>query len=160
MSPLNSLNVAKDQAQKFAFTTMKTFASILITIFSALSPLPAAELPVVEASNKSSFDLEANNRNPFWPIGFKPTAHVTTEASADHDSGVDIPVTAFNLTSITIDRGARFAIINGRIMEEGQQFGLQMGTHTYQITLRSIQDGRVILDRRRFQGIVVPLRRK
>jgi hypothetical protein len=150
MSLLNSLNPTK----------VKTFASILIPACIALGHLAAAELPVVEVGNKSSFDLEANSRNPFWPINFKPTGQVTRELSSEQDAGVDIPVTAFTVSAITIERGARFAIINGRIMEEGQQFGLQMGTHTYLMTLRAVQDGRVILERRRTQAIVVPLRRK
>ena len=140
---------------------MKAFASISIPIFLALGGLHAtAGAPAIETKNKSSFEFEVTSRNPFWPINWKPTAQVTG-ASTEHDAGgTDIPATAFNLTSIAIDRGARFAIINGRIMEEGQQFGLQMGTHTYQITLKSIQDGRVVLERRRTQEIVVPLRRK
>lgn len=140
---------------------MKALASILIPIFLALGGLhAAANAPAIETKNKSSFEFEVASRNPFWPISWKPTAQVTG-AGSEHDAGgADIPATAFNLTSITIERGTRFAIINGRIMEEGQQFGLQMGTHTYQITLRSIQDGRVILERHRTQEIVVPLRRK
>jgi hypothetical protein len=151
MSPLNwVINLAK----------VKTYAPILVLIFVGLSQLPAAQRPVIEASKKSSFELDANSRNPFWPINYKPTGQVTRELSSSENNSVDIPVSAFALTSITIDRGARFAIINGRIMQEGQQFGLQMGTHTYQITLRSVQDGRVILERRRSQEIVVPLRRK
>jgi hypothetical protein len=137
---------------------MKTFALILIGIFIVFNALTAAELPAVEASNKSSFELSGNSRNPFWPIGFKPTGQVTTP-STEQDGGVDIPANAFNLTSITLEQRARFAILNGRVMQEGQVFGLQMGTHTYQVMLRSIQDGRVILERRRMQ-IVVPLRRK
>ena len=70
-----------------------------------------------------------------------------------------IPLTAFVVTSITIEQGAKFAIINGKIMQEGQQFGLQLGNQTYQVTLKAIQDGRVIVARRD-QEIVVPLRRK
>ena len=148
---------------------MKAFASILIPILLALGALHAADGPAIgikskssfefKIKNKSSFELEGNSRNPFWPIGWKPTGQVTG-TSAEHDAGSDIPVSAFSLTSVTIGGGTRFAIINGRIMEEGQQFGLQLGTHTYQITLKSIQDGRVVLERRRSQEIVVPLRRK
>jgi len=139
---------------------MKAFASILIPILLALGRLHAAAgAPAIETKNKSSFEFEVTSRNPFWPINWKPTAQVTG-ASAEHDAGgTDIPATAFTLTSITMDGGTRFAIINGRIMGEGQQFGLQMGTHTYQITLKSIQDGRVVLGRRT-QEIVVLLRRK
>ncbi len=141
---------------------MKAFASILIPILLALGRLHAADsAPAIETKNKSSFEFEVTSRNPFWPISWKPTAQVTPGASAEHDAGgTDIPVTAFTLTSITLDGGTRFAIINGRVMEEGQQFGLQLGTHTYQITVRSIQDGRVVLERRRTQEIVITLRRK
>jgi len=63
------------------------------------------------------------------------------------------------VTSITLGKTDRFAIINGKIMQEGQQFGLQMGGQTYQISVKSIQDGRVVFGRRD-QEIVVPLRRK
>jgi len=58
-----------------------------------------------------------------------------------------------------LDVGAHFAIVNGKVMAEGQQFGLQFGNQTYQITLKSIQDGQVILQRRD-QEIIVPLKRK
>ena len=141
---------------------MKAFASILIPILLALGRLhAAASAPAIETKNKSFFEFEVTSRNPFWPIGWLPPTAQVTGTSAEHDAGgTDIPVTAFTLTSVTFDGGTRFAIINGRIMEEGQQFGLQMGTHTYQITLKSIQDGRVVLERRRTQEIVVPLRRK
>ena len=44
-------------------------------------------------------------------------------------------------------------------MQEGQQFGLQLGTQMYQVLLKKIEDGRVILSRHD-QEIVVPLRRK
>jgi hypothetical protein len=140
---------------------MKAFASILLPILLALGRLQAAgSAPAIETKNKSFFEFEVTSRNPFWPIGWVPTAQVTGR-SAEHDAGgTDIPVTAFTLTSITLDGGTRFAIINGRIMEEGQQFGLQLGTHTYQITVKSIQDGRVVLERRRAQEIVITLRRK
>jgi hypothetical protein len=140
---------------------MKALASILIPIFLALGELhAAANAPAIETKNKSSFEFEVSSRNPFWPINWKPTAQVTSTGGERDAGGTDIPATAFTLTAITIERGTRFAIINGRIMEEGQQFGLQLGTHTYQITLRSIQDGRVVLERRHTQEIVVPLRRK
>ena len=58
-----------------------------------------------------------------------------------------------------MERGTRFAIINGKIMQEGQQFGLQLGNQTYQITVKSIEDGKVTLARHD-QEIVIPLRRK
>ncbi len=55
--------------------------------------------------------------------------------------------------------GPRFAILNGKIIQEGQQFGFQFGNQIYQVTLRSIEDGQVVLVYQEAQ-IIVPLRRK
>jgi hypothetical protein len=138
---------------------MKTILAILI--LSALSfPCLRAEdaPPAIELKNKSSFTVDASGRNPFWPIGWKPVAHVQNSTTPEH-TGPDILPSAFVVSSITLDNGTRFAIINGKAMQEGQVFGLQLGTQTYQLTVKSIEDGRVILARRD-QEIIVPLRRK
>ena len=137
---------------------MKRTAVLLSMVIAACFRCYADDTPHLETKNKSSFKMEGNSRNPFWPIGWKPTAKLSESSSTDH-SGPDIPATAFLLSSITLEDNARFAIINGKIMQEGQQFGLQVGTQTYQITLKSIQDGRVVLAKRD-QEIVVLLRRK
>jgi hypothetical protein len=121
------------------------------------APTRAPSPAPIELKNKSAFTMEASGRNPFWPIGWKPVAKVQNAGGAN--SGSEISPGAFAVTSITLDQGARFAIINGKPMQEGQQFGLQVGSQTYQLTVKTIEDGRVIL-RRRQQEIVVPLRRK
>ena len=136
---------------------MKSFAFLFLPLVIALGALRGGESPVLEIKNKSSFQMESNGRNPFWPIGFKPTAQMLNR-SADH-AGSEVPLTAFLLTSITVDQGTHFAIINGKTMQEGQQFSLQSGSQNYQIKLKSIEDGRVILACRD-QEIIVPLRRK
>jgi hypothetical protein len=136
---------------------MKKVASLLILMLVSGRVSYAADAPHLELKNKSSFTMESSSRNPFWPIGWKPTVKLS-EPGADH-AGPDIPVTAFVVSSITLEQGTRFAIVNGKIMQEGQQFGLQLGNQTYQITLKVIQDGRVVLVRRD-QEIVVLLRRK
>lgn len=118
---------------------------------------PAADQATVELKNKSAFTLENGSRNPLWPIGWKPAAKVANKGG-DHAGG-DVPSSAFLVTTITLDASTHCAIINGKAMVEGQQFGLQLGTQTYQITVKRIEDGRVILGRRD-QEIVVPLRRK
>jgi hypothetical protein len=135
---------------------MKRVFLISLSILAGLTSLNAAEQPVVELKNKSSFAMDNGSRNPFWPIGWKPTAKIGN--GADH-GGTDLPPTVFVVSTITVEPSGRFAIINGKTMTEGQQFGLQMGTQTYQITVKRIEDGRVILGRRD-QEIVVPLRRK
>jgi hypothetical protein len=129
---------------------MRTLAYILLSIFVGLSAF--AEEAALQAKRKSSFELKGD-RNPFWPIGWKPVGKYGEGPT------FEIPESAFVVTSITIEKTGRFAIINGKIMEEGQQFGLQMGTSTYQLTVKSIQDGRVILALRD-QEITVSLRRK
>jgi len=136
---------------------MKKIALLLVVLLAAGVRSYANEAPHLETKNKSSFKMEGNTRNPFWPIGWKPTAKLS-ESGTDH-AGPEIPVTAFVLSSITLEQAGRFAIINGKIMQEGQQFGLQVGNQTYQITLKTIEDGRVVLARRD-QEIVVLLRRK
>lgn len=136
---------------------MKTLLTISLFALLSLSPARAEteKAPVVELKTKSAFAMEASGRNPFWPIGWKPVAKLSTNDQA----GPEIQPAAFTVTSITFDQGARFAIINGKTMQEGQQFGLQLGNQTYQLTVKLIEDGRVILSRRD-QEIIVPLRRK
>jgi hypothetical protein len=136
---------------------MKTIFALLVLSTVALQRAWAEETAVsIELKNKSSFTMEASGRNPFWPIGWKPV--VRTQTTTEH-TGPDILPSAFVVSSITLDHGARFAIINGKVMEEGQQFGLQLGNQTYQLSVKAIQDGQVILARRD-QEIIVPLRRK
>ena len=136
---------------------MKTLCFALGLLFVCGNFFAASEPPRIELKNKSSFKMEGDNRDPFWPIGWKPSARLADKGS-DH-AGPEIPTSSFVVSSITVEEKARFAIINGKIMQEGQQFGLQLGGQTYQITLKSIQDGKVVLARRD-QEIVVPLRRK
>jgi hypothetical protein len=135
----------------------KPFILLTATFALALSGANGAEPPTVALKNKSAFQVESSSRNPFWPIGWKPAAKLA-DTGTDR-GGADIPQTAFVVSSITIEKGTRYAIVNGKIMGEGQQFGLQLGNQTFQITLRKIEDGRVILGRRD-QEIAVPLRRK
>ena len=123
---------------------------------SAASP---AELPTLHLKHKSSFAMDDTSRNPFWPIGWKPTAKQNTTAVTE-TAGPVISPDVFLVSSITVDTGGKFAIINGKAMSEGQVFGLQLGSQTYQITVKAIQDGQVILVRGRDQELAVPLRRR
>jgi hypothetical protein len=135
---------------------MKRFALVLVLLIAACQ-IRAAEPPKLEVKSKSSFKMDNGSRSPFWPIGWKPTAKIS-HGDTDH-AGADVPPTAFSVTSITLGAGGHFAIINGKIMQEGQQFGLQIGSQTYQVTVKAIEDGQVVLSRRDTE-IVIPLRRK
>jgi hypothetical protein len=135
---------------------MKTILAILVGSSLALHCVRAEDPAPIALKNKSSFNMDASGRNPFWPIGWKPVARVQT--TTEH-TGPDILPSAFVVSSITMGQGPHYAIINGKVMEEGQQFGLQLGNQTYQLTVKVIEDGRVILARRD-QEIIVTLRRK
>ena len=134
---------------------MKRFLTISVLALLSLTYAQADEATAIQLKNKSSFNMEASARNPFWPIGWKPAAKVNTT----QHTGPEIQSSTFVVSSITFDKGGRFAIINGKSMQAGQQFGLQIGSQTYQITVKAIEDGRVILGRRD-EEIIVPLRRK
>ena len=133
---------------------MKKLLPILLVTALMAQFACAEDKPPIELAKKSSFNAD-NARNPFWPMGWKPAA----KAAPTEQAGPEIPESAFIVSSITLDNGTRFAIVNGKTMQEGQVFGLQMGSQTYQLTVKVIEDGRVILDRRG-QNIVVPLRRR
>jgi hypothetical protein len=115
----------------------------------------ADETPAIQLKHKSSFNFESGERNPFWPIGWKPAPKM---AKNEH-AGPAIPASAFVVSTIVLDPKGRYTIINGRIMGEGQQFGLQIGSTVHQITVKAIEDGHVVLVRGE-QEIVVALRRK
>jgi len=125
----------------------------LTTLLAAAVRGADSKPPAIALTRKSSFDA-SDARNPFWPIGWKKPRSKSVGA----DAGAVSP-DAFALTSVTVGSGPHFAILNGKIMQEGQQFGLQIGSQIYQVTLRSIEDGRVILSYQD-SDIVVLLRRK
>jgi hypothetical protein len=134
---------------------MKTFLTISVLALLSLTRAQAEQAAAIDLKNKSAFIMEASGRNPFWPIGWKPVA----KANTTEHGGPEIQPSAFVVSSITLGNGGRFAIINGKTMQAGQQFALQVGTQTYQLTVKAIEDGRVILARRD-EEIIVPLRRK
>ena len=134
---------------------MKTIF-LVVCLTSLVFPCARAEesVPKIELKHNSSFDA-GDARDPFWPIGWKRPGPKSSSAEA----GPDLSPESFSLTSVTMGTGVRFAILNGKIMQEGQQFGLQFGNKVYQVTLRSIEDGNVVLLYQE-QEIIVPLRRK
>jgi hypothetical protein len=149
----------KKLACTFIFTVAALHLLDAADATSTTSATSPAQAPVLELKHKSSFMMEETSRNPFWPIGWKPAPTQTTSAATE-TTGPAISADVFLVSSITVDTGGKFAIINGKAMTEGQVFGLQLGSSTYQITVKAIQDGQVILVRGRDQEIAVPLRRR
>ncbi|MGH7939347.1 MAG: hypothetical protein ACRD5Z_05150 [Bryobacteraceae bacterium] len=127
----------------FCLTTL-----LLVLEAPAAEPAPAA----LTLTHKSTFSA-TDTRNPFWPIGWKK--------AATPGEGGDAPAllpSQFALTSITTDGTSHYAILNGKVVQQGQHFGLQMGTRICQVTVQAVGDGQVILS---YEGgqVVVPLRR-
>ncbi len=63
---------------------MKRYISLIITIFVPLVCVLANQPATIELKNKSSFKMPGD-RNPFWPIGWKPagTAELGDQAASD-----------------------------------------------------------------------------
>ena len=131
----------------------KFFLAACLTTLLLEGVRAADKVPAIELKEKSSFDA-ADVRDPFWPIGWKKPGPKSTSGE-----GPALASDAFALTSVTMGAGPHFAILNGKIMQEGQQFGLQYGNQLYQITLRKVEDGRVVLAYQDSE-IIVPLKRK
>jgi hypothetical protein len=129
---------------------MKTLSCLIALIAFGVCSVQGDNTAATDSNKTSTFKMNTGGRNPFWPIGWRPSGE---------QAGPDIPATVFVVSSITMDANARFAIINGKTMTEGQQFGLQIGGQTYQLTVKTIEDGRVILQRHNDE-IIVPLHRK
>jgi hypothetical protein len=135
---------------------MKLFLLLAcLTTLLFASARAADEAPAVELKQKSSFEGAPNDRDPFWPIGWKKPGPKAATAGP----GPDLTPSSFSLTSVTMGDGQRFAILNGKVMQEGQVFGLQFGNQVYNVNLKSIEDGQVVLLYQETE-IVVPLRRK
>ncbi len=134
---------------------MKSLLLTLLCLTSLWRPAWAAEGAAPVALKQQSTFAMPSERSPFWPIGWKkPDPKKTDSASA----GPALTPASFALTSVTTGGGGRFAILNGKIMQEGQKFGLQIDTHVYEVTVQAIQDGQVMLSSEGGE-IVVPLRR-
>ncbi len=129
-------------------------ASCLTTLLLSSAARAGENAPPIELKRKSSFNA-TDARDPFWPIGWKKPGPKSDSSAA----GPGLSPSSFSLTSVTMGDGAHFAILNGKILEEGQQFALQLGNQTYQVTLRAIEDGKVVLAYQDAE-ITVPLRRR
>ncbi|MEP7071198.1 MAG: hypothetical protein ABI839_02305 [Verrucomicrobiota bacterium] len=136
---------------------MKLLILLSLTLAASVALAEESSRPPIQLKHQSSFDFEQGSRNPFWPIGWKPSAKAGQNGAAP--AGPVIPASAFLVSSITLDPGAKFAIINGKTMSEGQQFGLQLGGQIHQVTVKAIQDGRVVL-LQNGEETAIPLRRR
>ena len=107
--------------------------------------------------NVSSFNAPpTESRNPFWPIGWVPTAPVPV-AAQNVAPVVEVRADQFTVTSISVDAPA-LAVINGQTRGVGERIlvpGGAAGAQTF-VTVKKITDGMVTLDYKGKELLVMP----
>ncbi len=94
----------------------------------------------------SSFNTPpTGTRNPFWPIGWTPSAVVAPAQTAVQQA--DVKAEQFVVTTISVDYPP-LAIINGKSYGVGEQIPVTADRRVF-VTVRQILDGVVVLD---YQG--------
>ena len=115
--------------------------------------------------NASSFNPPpVDSRNPFWPIGWTPTAVVPTAAVVA--PVVEVRADMFTVTSISVDYPP-LAVINGQTKGIGERMPVPGGSAGAQefVTVKKIADGMVTLEHKGRELVLTPsasggLRRK
>lgn len=92
----------------------------------------------------SSFNAPpATARNPFWPIGWVPTAAPVGVAAVVQ---YDVKAENFVVTSISVDAPA-LAVVNGKTYGVGEHIPVSADGREF-VTVKQIADGMVVLDHR------------
>ena len=95
-------------------------------------------------THTSTFQAPPNGqRNPFWPIGWTPSAPV---AAAVVQQQLDVRAEQFVVTSISVDYPP-LAVINGKTREVGDHIPISADNKEF-VLVKKILDGQVVLDYR------------
>lgn len=95
--------------------------------------------------HRSLFAAVELERNPFWPVGWKPTAAPSTPtAPATETLEVVIHPEDYALTAILLGRPP-MAVINNREYAEGDFILIMPGGQKSKVQLEQVLDGKVIL---------------
>ena len=146
--------------------TMKAFASILIPILLALGALHAADAPAIgiKTISRSKTNLPSNWRSPA-AILFGPSVGNQPPRSRAQALSTTPAVRIFRSRPLLLPPSPSIAERASPSSTAGSWKKASNSVCRWALILTrsrssSIQDGRVILERRRTQEIVVPLRRK
>ena len=82
----------------------------------------------------------STQRNPFWPIGWVPSAALPTAAVQQ----LDVRAEQFVVTSISVDYPA-LAVINGKTRGVGDHIPVSADNREF-VLVKQILDGQVVLD--------------
>ena len=103
--------------------------------------------------NVSSFTPPpVESRNPFWPIGWVPSAAIPTTGTAVAPVA-DVKAEQFTVTSISVDYPP-LAVINGQTKGVGERVPVA-GTGEF-VTVKKITDGVVVLEYKGHELNVLP----
>ena len=135
---------------------------LALTLATAAPTVLAAEtekFPPLELKNRSSFNVKAGTRVPFWPIGWsKEKAVVAVPLTPVQAKAFQIQPNHFTITSILLSHPP-LATINGRAFGEGEFLPVQVGGQPVRVVVKAIRDGGVWLDQSGHQ-IFVPMKRQ
>ena len=105
--------------------------------------------------NVSSFTPPpTDSRNPFWPIGWVPSAAAAATAAVPVQ---EVRADMFTVTSISVDYPA-LAVINGQTKAVGERMPVPGGSAGSQefVTVKKITDGMVVLDHKGQELTLLP----
>src|SRR5437660_12197876 len=112
---------------------------LYLCLMTCSSIVLADETAPIELKHKSSFNVEANERNPFWPIGWKPAPKIT-KTGAEH-AGPAIPPSPFSSSPFRPDPRQHYGILNARRLAEGRNFARHWGLRINKFTVKVTPTG-------------------
>ncbi len=97
-------------------------------------------------AHKSEYAVGDDARNPFWPIGFKPSAPTPEGPQAPAVEALpEVRPEMFVITTISLERDAPLAVINGRTHGIGDKLPVDASGRQF-VTVSKITDGAVFFD--------------
>ena len=141
-----------------------TFFARVIALAIAAAGAPAfsadgEKQSPLEVKNRSSFNIRAGTRVPFWPIGWsKEKAVVVAPLSPVQAMAFQIQPNHFIVSSIMLAHPP-LATINGRAFGEGEFLPVRGGGQPVRVVVKAIRDGGVWLDQSGHQ-VFVPMKRQ
>lgn len=98
--------------------------------------------------HKSEYHAPDDARNPFWPIGFKPSPTTPDSPQAPVTEALpEVRPEMFVVTTISLEKDAPLAVINGRTHGIGDRLPVDASGRQF-VTVRKIMDGAVYFEYR------------
>jgi hypothetical protein len=127
------------------FVCLTGFLAVNAVHAQRLNPLsvPGKEYALV---HKSSFTGTETDRNPFWPVGWKPAPAGPAAPDAPVvEAPPEVSADNFVVTTISLEKEGALAVINGRTYAVGDRLPVDSRGKEF-VTVRQIIDGAVIFD--------------